>query len=301
MPIHHNRPYFIGIGSPRSASSWIYNCLREHPEICTSILKETRFFSKYYKFRRGLKFYLSFFKNCPELIKTGEFSTDYMMSPKVPYLIHKYFPNVKLIACLRNPVDKIISLYRYRVDRKSNLTILKSDPEIIKNYSTFLEEGYYYKQLIPYFQLFPRSNILILIYDDLKKNPIKCMRNIYKFLELKNFEFIPPKVMQKRNISGYKVGKNKIPLINSFIFRISFIMGNFKKLKRIFLRMRIVEILERFTLFNTEIINSNPDNVREVYNNQFMEKKVKTLLKKSYKKDIEKLEILIEKNLECWK
>ena len=108
-------------------------------------------------------------------------------------------------------------------------------------------------------------------------------------------------VTQKRNISGYKVGKNKIPLINLFIFRISFILGNFKKLKRIFLKMRIVEILERFTLFNTEIINSNPDNVREVYNNQFMEKKVKTLLKKSYKKDIEKLEILIEKNLECWK
>lgn len=283
MPIHHNTPYFIGIGSSRSASSWIFNCLREHPEICTGILKETQFFSKYYKFRRGIKFYLSFFKDCPEFIKTGEFSTDYMVSPKVPYLIYKYFPNVKLIACLRSPVDKMHSLYRYLVDRKSRLSIFKSFPEIIKNDSAFLEEGYYYKQLKPYFQLFPRSNILILLYDDLEKNPIKCIRNVYKFLELKNFDFIPPDVMQKRNISGYKVGKNKIPLINSIIFRISFILGIFNKLKRIFIRMRIAEILERFTIFNTKIVYSNSGNKKKVTLIQLWKKKLRYFLQNHIK------------------
>ncbi len=301
MPVHHNTPYFIGIGSSRSASSWIFNCLKEHPEICSNIFKETRFFSKYYKFRRGIKFYLSFFKNCPVFIKTGEYSPDYMVSPRVPYLIHKYFPNVKLIACLRNPVYKIISLYRYQVDRKSNLSIFKSLTELIANNSTFLEEGYYYKHLKPYFQLFPRSNILILLYDDLEKNPIKFIRTIYKFLELTNFEFIPPNIMQKRNISGYKVVKNKIPFLNSLIFRISFILGRFNKLRRIFRRIRIAEILEKFTIFNMKIVYPNLNNFGEGNDNPIMEKKFKIFLKKTFKKDIEKLEILIDKNLECWK
>lgn len=266
-----------------------------------SPLKEIHFFSKDYNYRKGIKFYLSFFKNCPEHKKTGEFSTDYMLSPIVPNLIHKHFPNVKLIACLRNPVDKLHSLYQYQVNRKSQLSIFKNFLELTKKNTAFLEEGCYYKQLKPYFQLFPKKNILILLFDDLKKDPIKFIKNIYKFLELKNLDFIPPNFLQKRNVSGVKVGTNKIPFINLIIYRISFVLGRFDKLRQIFRKVRLAELLEKFIASNIKLELSNLNNEKEIHHFPPLEEKDKKFLKNFFKKDIEKLEFLIEKNLECWK
>ena len=100
-------PDFIGIGASKAASSWIFSCLKEHPEICVSSKKEINFFNKPYNYNKGIEHYKSFFKHCPKKSIKGEFTPNYINSTQVPQLIHKHFPNVKIIACLRNPIDKI--------------------------------------------------------------------------------------------------------------------------------------------------------------------------------------------------
>ena len=37
-------PSFIGLGAPKSATTWLYHCLREHPEIFVADSKEVMFF-----------------------------------------------------------------------------------------------------------------------------------------------------------------------------------------------------------------------------------------------------------------
>jgi len=54
---------FIGIGAMKAASTWIFEALKEHPEICVSSEKETNFFNNDYNYRKGLKWYKKFFRN----------------------------------------------------------------------------------------------------------------------------------------------------------------------------------------------------------------------------------------------
>ncbi len=117
---------FIGIGAAKAASTWIFTCLNEHPEICSDSRKETNFFSRYYNYKKGIKYYYSLFSHCSEDKIKGEFSPTYISSPQAPYLIYKHFPEVKLIACLRNPVDRAYSEYNFRVRTKSGIYIYKT-------------------------------------------------------------------------------------------------------------------------------------------------------------------------------
>ncbi len=101
---------FIGIGANRSATGWIYQCLKEHPEICMSSQKETHFFGKNHLL--GFKFLKNNFKHCqPHQIK-GEYSPEYISYPGSPELIRKYYPNAKIILCMRNPIDRLYSSFK---------------------------------------------------------------------------------------------------------------------------------------------------------------------------------------------
>ena len=103
---------FIGIGAPKSGTTWLSECLREHPRVCMSEPKEIHFFNKTYafywkkqewKYMKGMEWYAEHWRGCTSGQKRGEFSVFYMQDESTPELIHKHFPHVKLIACLRHP------------------------------------------------------------------------------------------------------------------------------------------------------------------------------------------------------
>src|SRR6056297_562433 len=102
---------FIGIGAQKAGTSSIFHFLKEHPEICTSSKKEIHFFDKEYNYLKGIKFYRKFFNNCSSKNIKGEFTPRYIYHPKVAQRIKKYFPDVKLIVSLRNPIERAISHY----------------------------------------------------------------------------------------------------------------------------------------------------------------------------------------------
>ena len=190
------RPYFIGLGARNSGTSWIYENLRTHPQICIPI-KEIHFFSKATNFFLGIKWYEGHFMRCELNQKCGEFCTSYLSSWKAPLRISHFYSKTKLLAVLRNPLDRAFSNYKNdlivgNVKKGSDFfSVLNDHPE-------YINQGRYAEQLEHYLRYFPRENMLILIYEDIQKDPQIFMSKIYQFLDVDS-EFISPLLHDRIN------------------------------------------------------------------------------------------------------
>lgn len=276
---------FLGIAAPRSGTTWIAECLREHPEICLSSPKETYFFGtdKYEKF--GLKWYQKHFHCKPNQIK-GEYDAGYFLSEKAAKQIKKHFPEIKLIACLRNPAERAFSNY---LSAQSSSKKTKGFLEIIKENPQTLERGLYYKHLKKYFELFPKENILINIYEDIEKKPKSFIKKIYRFLEV-NENFIPKKINQKSNISK----KYRVPFIKKIAGKTIKKLENSNYGVNILNFFRKIGLKKCFLFF--EKLNSKKFNQKPTISSE-----AKQYLKNYYLEDIKNLEKLINRDLSHWK
>ena len=170
---------FIGIGAQKSGTSWAYACLYEHPEICAPI-KEIHFFSRP-RFQKGQQWYESHFQKCAEGKKKGEFSTSYLYSEDAPRRIFDLYPKIKLIAIVRNPVARSVSQYRNSI-KSGEITQSVSFDAYMQSEKSVLEQGLYFTQLKRYTELFSDEQMLVLVYEDIQKDPLGFMRKIYTFL-----------------------------------------------------------------------------------------------------------------------
>lgn len=170
---------FIGVGAQKSGTSWVYTCLYEHPEICAPV-KEIHFFSRP-RFENGKDWYEAHFKNCKTDVKRGEFSTSYLYSKETPVRIRDLYPDVKLIAILRNPIDRALSQYKNAI-KAGEITEAISFETYVQQEKSVVLQGKYFEQLQRYNKLFPKEQLLVLIYEDIKKDPKAFMQKIYQFI-----------------------------------------------------------------------------------------------------------------------
>ncbi|MDD9898828.1 MAG: sulfotransferase [Candidatus Melainabacteria bacterium] len=170
-------PNFLYIGLSKSASTYIYQICKEHPEIYMPVIKDIFFFDREYE--RGLDWYQRFFQTAPEHKAVGEISHDYLFQPEACKRIKQDLPNIKLIVCMREPLDWVVS----KQDNEECRRMLAA--------STWLEfaQGKYAAQemllsqnLARYFDSFDQEQILVLFYDELKANPQAFCQKIYSFL-----------------------------------------------------------------------------------------------------------------------
>ncbi len=170
---------FIGLGAQKSGTSWAYTCLYEHPLVCMPV-KEIHFFSRP-RYAEGISWYEAQFKNCAEGKLRGEWSTSYLYSKEAPERIKQHYPNAKLLAILRNPVDRAYSQYRNAV-RAGEISKTTTFDEYSRAEKSVWDQGLYTQQLSRYYRHFPKEQILVLIYEDIKKDPVAFMRRIHEFL-----------------------------------------------------------------------------------------------------------------------
>ncbi len=301
----NTNPDFVGIGEEKSGSSWIFYSLKEHPEICVSSIKEINFFSELYIYRKGIEYYRSFFKQCsPEMIK-GEFTPHYLSNPKAAALIHKHFPKIKILACIRNPIERAYSSYKYNLEMKGPLSIHKTFEDAIKRNKDLIERGFYFKHLKRYYDLFPEKNILVLLYDNLRKDPINFIQKIYKFLNVNQVDFISPRWAEKRNISGSRIVKNKIPIINNILYYYIAKTGgrtrrfrNTNWLERIIDKLNIKEFIHKFILYNRKVEKKERRVIKKF---PPLTNETRSFLLKIYQDDIKNLGILLKRDLSFWK
>lgn len=192
-------PDFIGLGAQKAGTSWIYACLYEHPQVCMP-LKEIHFFSRDRNWTKGYAWYESLFESCPSDRLAGEFSTSYLVEPIMAERIQQRYPQAKLIASLRNPVERAYS--NYMNDIKCGVVAPSVPFEVALNdHPEYLEQGRYAAQLRQYFAIFPADQMLVLIYEDCRRDPLTFIQGIYAFLGV-DATFVPSMVTTKVNASA---------------------------------------------------------------------------------------------------
>jgi hypothetical protein len=206
-------PDFIIIGGNRCGTAALYEYLCGHPCFAPSFHREVHFFERH--FSRGITWYQGHFpsvlykycvtKTGRKHFITGEATTYYIFHPHAPRRIKETLPAAKLIALLRNPVDRAYAQYHQKI-RKGHETLsfeeaIKAEPERLRgerekmlaseaytgfNYRhySYLTRGLYVDQLMHWRSLFPKEQMLILRSEDLRVNPSGVLKNVLEFLEL---------------------------------------------------------------------------------------------------------------------
>lgn len=208
-------PNFLVIGAARSGTTALYEFLNQHPQVFVSTPKEPHYFSF---MGQELGFsgpgdeqlinsvaitdhgqYEALFDDAGDRLAIGECSVSYLYYPDTAGRIRQALPDVKIIAILRNPVERAYSAHLYL--RKLGL---EEEPDFVR--ALALEEsrihagwhhlwhykamGYYGLQLERYFRLFDRDKILVVFQQDLRRYPQSSLKKVFGFLNV-DTEFRP--------------------------------------------------------------------------------------------------------------
>jgi hypothetical protein len=203
LEITSTGPNFVGIGAQRSGTSWLYNCLNEHPEVFMP-QKEVHYFDKLNK-TKNIEWYSNLFKNADKNKITGEITPDYMFHQHTIAELHKYFPETKLIIILRNPLERSYSAYRLfkshgRFQNMNFNEALKAEPFL-------LEQSLYYEQIKNVFNYFSKEQVLIKLYDDIAVQPQTFYKSVCNFLGLDS-SFTPTSLKIVKNSSAMSSAQN---------------------------------------------------------------------------------------------
>jgi hypothetical protein len=170
-------PTMIGIGAQKCASSWVHAALGVHPQIGVSDPKEVDFFSYY--FDRGYQWYETHFAHAAARQVRFEASPSYLHDPRTPERVHAYNPAMKILAMLRDPVDRAYSNHLHEVIKGHIGPI--SFAEGLANNPAYIEQGRYATHLKRWLSVFPRDQILVLLAEDVSANPQAAASQVYAF------------------------------------------------------------------------------------------------------------------------
>ncbi len=217
-------PDYIIFGARRCGTTSLYKYLIQHPSILPALTKETGYFDQWYA--KGKSWYRGHFplrmhkRLCEKTrggpVITGEASPSYFFDPLVPARIRALVPDVKLIALLRNPVDTIHSAYhlglKHRTYSSTNVVFencIKAELDEVNGASgsyqngaskrtepvrPFLPQGIYVDALKLWFEMFPRTQIRVLIYEDFFRDPQLGYNQVLSFLGVARHELSAFKV-----------------------------------------------------------------------------------------------------------
>lgn len=173
---------FLIIGAAKSATTWLQQSLQQNPSVYMPD-PELHFFSR--NFEKGDGWYLGQFEPRPEQTIVGEKSNSYLDEPEAAARIKKALPRARLIAQLRNPVDRAYSDYcmLYRRGEVGTDITRYLDPRQAKG-GRFLVGGLYCRQLEAYLDLFPAENLQVLLYEHMRQNPQAHLDAVRGFLQL---------------------------------------------------------------------------------------------------------------------
>jgi hypothetical protein len=196
-------PDFLILGAQKAGTTALYAYLREHPQITGPSWKEVSFFDRHYS--RGEAWYRG---NFPNTLRArggivGEASPSYLFHPLAPERVAAMVPDAKLVALVRNPVDRAFSHYQHEValgrEPLSFEDALDAEDERLQgegermaadpgyfshpwwNY-TYRARGRYAEQLDRWLAAFPREQLLVMPSEELLGEPEQAHGRVLEFL-----------------------------------------------------------------------------------------------------------------------
>jgi hypothetical protein len=199
-------PDFLLIGAPKSGTTALHVALAGHPELCLSKVKEPKYFltdgppptgggpgdsKTYAEYVWRQEDYERLWDHALPGQLRGESTTLYLLDPEAHRRIHKTVPQAKLIAVLRDPVDRAHSNWSHL--RSAGLEPVADFPlacmlgerraaEGWGPFWRYLEIGRYGAQLQQLYSLFPPEQVLVLLYRDLREDPVRTLDQVCEFL-----------------------------------------------------------------------------------------------------------------------
>jgi Sulfotransferase domain len=219
-------PDFVIIGAQKSGTSSLYEYICAHPAVVRAATKEVHFFDTHYG--HGERWYRSHFPTDRRLERvarrlgtravTGEASPYYLFHPAVPRRLHRMLPDARLIAVLREPVERAVSHHNHRVDAGveplcfadaiaaeegrlagADELLAGGDPHAAHfshQHHSYLSRGRYAEQLERWLALFDREQLLVLDAAELFRDPAAVTRRAHGFLGL------PPHDLEAYAVAG---------------------------------------------------------------------------------------------------
>lgn len=195
-------PAFAVIGAQKAGTTSLFRYLAHHQDVTAPRLKEIHFFDLHYA--KGMRWYAAHFPVRRGAF-TGEASPYYLFHPRVPERMARHLPDIKLIALLRNPVDRAWSHYNYevqygterlgfrealererRVIEQETARLLRNDRYVshVHQHASYLSRGLYAEQLRRWLERFPRDQILVLKAEEFFDDTRSQFGRVLEFLDL---------------------------------------------------------------------------------------------------------------------
>ena len=218
------KPTFLIIGAQKCGTDALYHALQQHPDIAMSPNKEPFFFlmdGRLPDYRLpGLRYvnrlvydweaYQQLFADAEGKRAIGEASAIYLSSyfpEKTAARIRDRIPDAKLIALVRQPAERAYSAYNfYRARDFESLAsfaeALAAEPTRIEANDTpdfrYRMNGFYDANLKPYYDMFPREQIRVYLFEEWNADPSGTLRSIFRFLDV---DENAPIGVERRNVT----------------------------------------------------------------------------------------------------
>jgi len=293
-----NLPNLLIVGAAKCGTTSLHNYLKQHPDIFMTEHKEPHFLinseigkDRIHKAITVLEDYEDMFKTDSIYKYKGESSVMYLAFPEFSIKnIKKYLsPDVKIIIMLRNPVERAFAgyLHNLRYNPSENLSFEEAfensearyyKEEDITPDTRYLHVGNYYSQVESFISMF-NDNVLVIMYDDYVNDIDLCLANVFDFLDIDKISVDT----SKRHMVGGWVFKRK------FLRNLLIPKNNFKSLIKSFLPNKKIRKAIKQKIMNISTVENPSISVD-------MHKK----LTEYYRKDIDNLSKLLNKELNCW-
>ena len=206
-------PDFVIIGAQKCGTSSLYRYLADHPTVAPAVGKEIHYFD--WNFRRGVNWYRGHFPTRVEQrlfrartgqrLFTGEASPYYMVHPLAPVRLKALIPDAKLIALLRDPVERTLSAYHHQFRNGEETSTLEEaldlEPQRLAgeidrlahdgSYNSrahrkfsYMARGRYAEQLESWLRVFPREQLLVIRSEDFFERPAEIFAQVLDYIGL---------------------------------------------------------------------------------------------------------------------
>lgn len=176
-------PDFIGVGPPRTATTWLHEALTGHVGLPDGV-KETDFFV--WRYDKGLQWYADHFRNCVAGQPVGEFSPNYFVAARARERIARDIPACKIMCTLRDPVERTYSHYRKACEGGY---VSGSFEQVLEKRPDLLEWSKYATNVKAWLALFGSERVLVLIQEDLKANAQAFLDRACEFIGIPSIEY----------------------------------------------------------------------------------------------------------------